>query len=131
MQEKGRIFVEEFDLSEEVEEYGWAINTPVFFNATGYKGENISGYFLVYERPFFEGRDNYFIVFYGAREGELSEQKPALEKLMAKSFWHRGNGVRELSSSRISVNFPLRGGPFFPVGLPEIPRKACGNTLLT
>lgn len=131
LKEEGRVFVEEFDLNEELRIYGRETSGPVFFNATGYEGENVSGYFLVYERPFFEERDDYFIVFYGVMEDDLSEQKPALKKLMAKSFWHRGEGVRELAPSRLSVRLPEREGLFFPAGLPDICCKAFANIIFS
>lgn len=37
-------------------------------------------------------------------------------------------GIRELAPSRISVNFPVRDGLFFPAGLPGIPHKVSGNS---
>ncbi|AKB35085.1 hypothetical protein MSSAC_0495 [Methanosarcina siciliae C2J] len=57
------------------------------FNSTGHESPNTSGYFIVYERPFLEGREDYFIAYYGIMgTTNLSEETPALKKLIAESF---------------------------------------------
>lgn len=58
------------------------------FNATGYESSKTSGYFLVYERPFLKGREDYFIAYYGIMgTANLTEKTPALKKLIAKSYY--------------------------------------------
>lgn len=61
---------------------------PHSFNTTGYESPETSGYFLVYERPFLETREDYFIVYYGIKGmTNLSEQTPALRELVTESYY--------------------------------------------
>lgn len=58
------------------------------FNATEYESPETSGYFLVYERPFLETREDYFIVYYGIMGlTNLTEETPELKKLIAESYY--------------------------------------------
>ncbi|MPM80953.1 hypothetical protein SDC9_128004 [bioreactor metagenome] len=60
----------------------------ISFNSTGYESSETTGYFLMYERPFLKGREDYFIVYYGIMgPTNLTEETPALKKLIAKSYY--------------------------------------------
>ncbi|WP_243684784.1 hypothetical protein [Methanosarcina barkeri] len=42
----------------------------------------------MYERPFLKGREDYFIAYYGIMDTtNLTEETPALKKLIAKSYY--------------------------------------------
>lgn len=97
LNKKGNVFEQELNISTELQkkikrdeaENSWC---PTFgsrsFNATGYESSETSGYFLVYERPFLETREDYFIVYYGFMGTEnLTEQTPALKELIAESYY--------------------------------------------
>jgi hypothetical protein len=97
LNKNGKVFEQELNISTELQEKikrdkaknHWR---PTFgshsFNATGYKSPETSGYFLVYERPFLENREDYFIVYYGFMGTEnFTEQTPALKKLIAESYY--------------------------------------------
>lgn len=61
---------------------------PHSFNTTEYESPETSGYFLVYKRPFLKGREDYFIAYYGIMgTTNLTEETPALKKLIAKSYY--------------------------------------------
>lgn len=61
---------------------------PLSFNATEYESPETPGYFLVHERPFLKGREDYFIAYYGIMGAmNLTEKTPALEELIAESYY--------------------------------------------
>lgn len=97
LEEKGNVFQQELNISTELQEIAkrreaensWRpIFGPYFFNATGYESTETSGYFVVYERPFLKEREDYFIAYYGIMGlTDLTEETPALKKLIAKSYY--------------------------------------------
>jgi hypothetical protein len=94
----GEVDIVELDLTGVNTSY--EISGSRIFNATRYRNETTSGYFLVYNRPFLADRDDCYIVYYGTRDnGTL--QDPKLEKMMARSLgrvYGFGRGVVEVKS---------------------------------
>jgi len=93
----GSVFQQKLNISTELQEkikrdkanntWGPTVGSHSF-NATGYESPQASGYFLVYERPFLETREDYFIVYYGIMgTTNLIEETPALKKLIAESYY--------------------------------------------
>lgn len=93
----GNVFQQKLNISTELQEKikrdeannSWG---PTFgshsFNATGYESPETSGYFLVYDRPFLETREDYFIAYYGIMGlTNLTEETPELKKLIAESYY--------------------------------------------
>jgi len=107
LEENGNVFYQELNVSEELQEVIERRETenvwgPIYshhsFNATGYKSPETSGYFLVYEKPFLKGRDDYFIVYYGVRNTtNLTKEAPKLKKLIAESYY-MANGEGKVDS---------------------------------
>lgn len=93
LEENGNVFHQELNISTELQEEIEIREVENFpnltsFNVTGYESPETSGYFLVYERPFLKGREDYFIVYYGIMgPTNLTEETPALKKLIAESFY--------------------------------------------
>lgn len=102
LEEHGRVSIVELDISEEISDEikrrenrsAWGPTFgPKSFDVTKYESEITSGYFLVYKNPFIEGRDDYFIVYYGAMGSvDFSKQRPLLEKLIATSYYLNEHG---------------------------------------
>jgi hypothetical protein len=97
LNENGNVFQQKLNISTELQEKikrdeannSWS---PTFgshsFNATGYKSPEMSGYFLVYERPFLETREDYFIVYYGITGStNLTEETSALKEFIAETYY--------------------------------------------
>ena len=85
LNEHGRVSTVELNMSRELKRIGKGYS-PKSFNATKYKSETTSGYFMVYENSFGRKGD-YFIVYYGAvGPVDLSNQTPFLRVLMARPF---------------------------------------------
>ncbi|WP_269851429.1 hypothetical protein [Methanosarcina horonobensis] len=86
LEENGNVFQEELNISAELQEEIERREVENFcnitsFNVTGYESPETSGYFLVYERPFLETREDYFIVYYGIMGlTNLTEETPELKK---------------------------------------------------
>ncbi|AKB27202.1 hypothetical protein MSSIT_0483 [Methanosarcina siciliae T4/M] len=93
LEENGNVFHQELNISTELHEEIERREVENFpnitsFNSTRYESPNTSGYFIVYERPFLKGREDYFIAYYGIMgTTNLSEETPALKKLIAESFY--------------------------------------------
>ncbi|KGK98505.1 hypothetical protein LI82_12490 [Methanococcoides methylutens] len=97
LSERGKVSTVQLDISEEIGEEIKRLESkntwrptlgPKRFDATKYESEITSGYFLVYKKPFLESREDQFIVYYGTKGSvNLSEQTPALKKLIAKSYY--------------------------------------------
>jgi hypothetical protein len=93
LEENGNVFHLELNISAELQEEiarREVENSPniTSFNSTGYESSKTSGYFLVYKRPFLEGREDYFIAYYGIMETtNLTEETPELKKLIAESYY--------------------------------------------
>lgn len=93
LEENGNVFHQELNISAELQEKIGRREVENFpnltsFNATGYESPETSGYFLVYERPFLKGREDYFIAYYGIMgTTNLTEETPALKKLIARSYY--------------------------------------------
>jgi len=94
LNKNGNVFEQELNISIELDAIRDEANgswLPIFgsqsINATRYESSETSGYFLVYERPFLESREDYFIVYYGTKEMNLTEQTPALKKLIEESYY--------------------------------------------
>jgi hypothetical protein len=93
LEENGSVLNQKLNISAELhEEIGRreVENSPniTSFNSAGYESSKTSGYFLVYKRPFLEGREDYFIAYYGIMETtNLTEETPELKKLIAESFY--------------------------------------------
>ena len=87
LNENGNVSLQELNIVTEIIEENKTVETSDL-NATRYKSPETSGYFLVYERPFLESREDYFIVYYGIRGmTNLTEETPALKELIAKSYY--------------------------------------------
>lgn len=107
MEENGNVFYQELNISEELQEVierreaenAWGpIYGPYSFNVTGYKSPETSGYFLVYEKPFLKGRDDYFVVYYGvSNTTNLTKEATELKKLIAESYY-MSNGEGKVDS---------------------------------
>ena len=103
LEKHGRVSTVELDISEEISEEikrrenrsAWGPTFgPKSFDATKYESEITSGFFLVYKKPFLEGRDDYFIVYYGAMGSvDFSKQRPLLKKLIAASYYLNESGT--------------------------------------
>lgn len=105
LNENGNVSKQELNISTELQEKikrdeannAWG---PTFgshsFNVTGYESPETSGYFLVYERPFLETREDYFIVYYGSMgmANHLTQQTPDFKKLIAESYYIAMKKVR-------------------------------------
>lgn len=97
LEKNGNMFQQELNITKELEEVierregenSWSPTYgPFSFNATGYEISKTSGYFLVYERPFLKGREDYFIAYYGINgTANLTEESPALKKMIAESYY--------------------------------------------
>lgn len=93
LEENGNVFQQELNISKELQEETEKREVEnsynlTSFNATGYESPETSGYFLVYERPFLETREDYFIVYYGIMGlTNFTEETPALKKLIAESYY--------------------------------------------
>lgn len=93
LEENGSMFHQELNISTELQEEIERREVENFpnltsFNSTGYESSETSGYFLVYERPFLKGREDYFIVYYGTMgTTNLTEEAPALKKMIAESYY--------------------------------------------
>jgi hypothetical protein len=95
LNKNGNVFEQELNISIETDDAkrDKANDTwiPIYvsqtINTTRYESSETSGYFLVYERPFLESREDYFIVYYGTKEMNLTEQTPALKKLIEESYY--------------------------------------------
>ncbi|ATU08292.1 hypothetical protein [Methanohalophilus portucalensis] len=106
--ESGEVGVVKLNISDEISEIiesredknQWRPTLgPKQFNATRYVSKTTSGYFLVYARPFLEEREDYFIVYYGTKDGaDIGDQKQELKKLIAKSYYFGNSegGVEDL-----------------------------------
>ncbi len=97
LNENGSVFQQKLNISTELQEkikrdeannsWGPIIGSHSF-NATGYESPETSGYFLVYERPFLETREDYFIVYYGITGlTNFTEETPELKRLIAESYY--------------------------------------------
>lgn len=97
LEENGNLSQQEINISTELQEIierreaknSWGPTFgPHSFNTTRYESPETSGYFLVYKRPFLKEREDYFIAYYGIRGmTNLTEETPALRKLIAKSYY--------------------------------------------
>jgi hypothetical protein len=97
LEENGNLSQQELNISTELQEVverreandtGSETLSPHMFNITEYKSYETSGYFLIYERPFLNTREDYFIVYYGTMDTEnFTEEKPALKMLIAESYY--------------------------------------------
>jgi hypothetical protein len=93
LEENGNMFQQELNISTELQEEIKRREVENFpnltsFNSTGYESSETSGYFLVYERPFLKGREDYFIVYYGIMSTiNLTEETPELKKLIVESYY--------------------------------------------
>jgi hypothetical protein len=92
----GEVDIVELDLTGINTSY--EISGSRIFNATRYRNETTSGYFLVYDKPFFANRDDCYIVYYGTRNN-ATLQDPRLEKMMARSLGR----VYDLGGSTVDV----------------------------
>ncbi|WP_292388779.1 hypothetical protein [Methanosarcina sp. UBA5] len=98
----GNVFQQKLNISTELQEKikrdkannSWGPTSgPHLFNATGYESLETSGYFLVYKRPFLKDREDYFIAYYGIMGTmNLTEETPALKKLIAESYYMSKEG---------------------------------------
>lgn len=87
LDENGNVSQQELNIRTGFQEETKIIETNNF-NATRFESQETSGYFLVYEKPFLEAREDYFIVYYGIRETtNLTKETPALKELIAKSYY--------------------------------------------
>lgn len=103
LEERSNVSQQELNIRTGIQEEIKVIET-INFNATRYESPETSGYFLVYERPFLETREDYFIVYYGIRGmTNLTEETPALEELIAKSYY-MGNEKGKVDSLKIEVS---------------------------
>ncbi|HHV23156.1 MAG TPA: hypothetical protein GXX65_00910 [Methanosarcina sp.] len=97
LEENGNLSQQEININTELQEVAERLEAenswkPIFgphsFNTTRYESPETSGYFLVYKRPFLKEREDYFIAYYGIRGmTNLTEETPALKKLIAKSYY--------------------------------------------
>lgn len=118
LEENGNVFQQELNISTELQEEIERREVENFpnltsFNSTGYEGPETSGYFLVYERPFLKGREDYFIVYYGIMgTTNLTEEAPTLKILMAESYYmsNEEGRVDDLNSE----NKKRKGNSSFP-----------------
>lgn len=100
LNENGNVFQQELKIRTGIQEEIKVIET-INFNATRYESPETSGYFLVYERPFLETREDYFIVYYGIRGmTNLTDETPALKELIAKSYY-MGNEKGKVDNLKI------------------------------
>ena len=104
LKENGNVSDKKIDISEQLVKYE---NKRVFgstnLNVTRYESEETSGYFAVIIKPFGDGLDNYFIIYYGTNEKKLNEEIDTIKNLIAKRFYMTNeNGyVRGLSDEAI------------------------------
>ncbi|ABE51511.1 hypothetical protein [Methanococcoides burtonii] len=67
-------------------------------NATKYEGKKTAGYFVVYENPFLETRDDFFIVYHGTTETHnFSDHERDLMKLISQSYYSNSGKVTSLN----------------------------------
>lgn len=89
LMEHGEIFNDTMSITEEVQKY--ENNRPksgsLDLNVTRYESEKTSGYFAVIVKPFGDGLENYFIIYYGTNEKSLQEESETIKKLMAKEYY--------------------------------------------
>ncbi|NPE28792.1 hypothetical protein HNV12_12675 [Methanococcoides sp. SA1] len=89
-------YIEDRGQIEDVELYiRGGINTAL--NATKYEENETSGFFIVYEKPFGDNRDDYFITYYGTTTPELfSEQEDEIISLITHSYYSSSENVTGL-----------------------------------
>lgn len=100
LSENGNISQQELNIVTGFQEEIKAVETSNF-TATRYESLETSGYFLVYERPFLEVREDYFIVYYGiGGMTNLTEEASEFEELISKSYY-MSNKKGKVDSLRI------------------------------
>ncbi|AKB50305.1 hypothetical protein MSBRW_1052 [Methanosarcina barkeri str. Wiesmoor] len=122
LEENGSVFQQKLNISTELQEkikrdkanntWGPTVGSHSF-NATGYESPETSGYFLVYERPFLETREDYFVAYYGIMGlTNLTEETPELKKLIAESYY-MSNEEGNVDGLELSENKPSFWFSFF------------------
>jgi hypothetical protein len=100
LSENGNVSQQELNIVTGFQEETKSVETSNF-TATRYDSLETSGYFLVYERPFLEVREDYFIVYYGIRGmTNPTEETSAFEELISKSYY-MSNKKGKVDSLRI------------------------------
>ncbi|MEL4305363.1 hypothetical protein [Methanococcoides sp. LMO-2] len=104
LKESGQVEILEINITNELDEVinsrgkNWQpTNGPRVFDATKYEGTETSGYFIVYENPFLETSEDYFITYYGTKDTtNFNDKKNDLMYLIARSYYLGEGNVTSL-----------------------------------
>ncbi|WP_406656089.1 hypothetical protein V7O62_09555 [Methanolobus sp. ZRKC2] len=89
LREHGDVFSDTIDITEEGQDYKNKTDlSPTNLNVTRYESEETSGYFEVIVKPFGDGLDHYFIIYYGTK-GKTLKENNGIKETVAKQY-HRG-----------------------------------------
>ncbi|MDW7733073.1 MAG: hypothetical protein SCH66_11695 [Methanolobus sp.] len=98
LKEHGDVFSDTVDITEEGQDYENKTDlSPANLNVTRYESEETSGYFEVIVKPFGDGLDHYFIIYYGTKGKTLTESN-GIKETVAKQYHrnYKGGYIRAL-----------------------------------